>query len=79
MGDAAFSAVLIALGPQVVSEREKLIGADEDEASRLFFGSQVYELLEDEGTALWHLSPRSLAEMIKGEIETGSIAFPEEV
>lgn len=79
MSESLFSALLIALIPQVVSDLMNLLAVDEGEATGILFDSRVYELLEDEETALWHLGPRALAEMVKSEYETGDIAFPEEV
>ena len=43
-----------------------------------FYHSQVYALLEDEDTKMWHYSPLAIYEMFRSEIETGEIAFPEE-
>jgi hypothetical protein len=73
-----FEAILILLIPQVV----ELISANErmepKAATELFYTSEVYSLLEQEETKLWHLSPLTLYTMFKEEQEKGTISFPEE-
>jgi hypothetical protein len=51
---------------------------DEHIAADRLYNSLLYKQLEDERTALWHLSPRVLASMLNEEIETGEITYPEE-
>lgn len=48
------------------------------EATKSFYGSRVYTMLEDEETKLWHLSPLTLYNMYDEEQKTGTITFPEE-
>jgi hypothetical protein len=43
-----------------------------------FYDSKLFTLLSDKETALWHLSPATLAQMYNDEKETGSFAVPEE-
>lgn len=79
MTEAMFSAILMALCPQVISELSKACGTSEVEATEIFYRSSVCELLEDQETALWHLSPLTLAQMVQEEMQTGAVVFPEEV
>jgi hypothetical protein len=72
-----FESLMIFLVPDVValiSERE---GIDQQEATKRFYASEVYSLLSNEETKLWHYSPLTLYNMYKDETETGSINFPE--
>lgn len=52
-------------------------GLDEVTASKNFYESKVYSLLEEEATKLWQLSPLTLFNMYDEEQSTGSITFPE--
>ena len=78
MADKRFEAILTLLIPQVVQiicERYKL---DEMKASREFYESEVYSILEQEETKLWHFSPLTLFNMFDEEKKTGSFVIPEE-
>lgn len=79
MNDKKFEAVLILIIPQIVQLLCTELSLDEITATKNFYGSKVYELLEEEDTKLWHLSPLSLFYMYKEELETGNFTFPEEV
>ncbi|MDR3052669.1 MAG: hypothetical protein LBU48_02250 [Coriobacteriales bacterium] len=43
-----------------------------------FYASKVFAILSNQETALWHLSPATLAQMYNDEIETGNFDIPEE-
>lgn len=78
MEQKKFEAVLKLLIPQIIhliAENQKI---DEVTASRDFYNSKVYELLENEETKLWHFSPLTLFNMYDDEIKTGVLNFPEE-
>ena len=78
MADKKFEAILTLLVPQVVNlicENNRL---DEMAASREFYESKVYSLLEQEDTKLWHFSPLALFNMFDEERETGDFQMPEE-
>lgn len=79
MSDKKFEAVLILIIPQIVQLLCTELSWDEITATKNFYGSKVYELLEEEDTKLWHLSPLSLFYMYKEELETGNFTLPEEV
>ena len=51
---------------------------DELTASNAFYNSEVYALLEQEETKLWHFSPLTLFNMYDEEKKTGSFVLPEE-
>ena len=48
------------------------------EAAKLFYNSDVYAMMENEDSKLWHLSPLTLYELFEEELATGSISYPEE-
>ena len=79
MDEKKFDAMLVLIVPQVVHLISENHGCDEVEASRSFYESQVYSMLEVENTKIWHLSPLTLFNMYDEEKKTGSITFPEEV
>lgn len=73
-----FEAILILLVPQIVSLIAERHNCDELTATRSFYGSTLYSLLEKEETKLWHLSALALFELYDEEVRTGNITFPEE-
>ena len=77
MDKAKFGAMLMLIVPQVIQLMIQHYGYDEVAASRQFYVSQVYALLEQEETKLWQLSPLMLFHMYDEELKTGSITFPE--
>ena len=78
MADETFAALMTLLVPQVVAHICDHYPWDEITASRAFYTSRGYALLEQEDTKLWHLSPRALFAMFDEEQKTGSFAIPEE-
>lgn len=78
MKQKKFEAMLVLLVPQVIHLIVQNTPCDEVTASQMFYSSHVYELLEQEDTKLWHLSPKALFQMYHEEVNTGSISFPEE-
>lgn len=77
MDKAKFGAMLMLIVPQVIQLLVQHFGYHEVEASRRFYSSQVYALLEQEETKLWQLSPLTLFHMYDEEHRTGAITFPE--
>ena len=63
MADKKFEAILTLLVPQVVQLICENYSVDEMAASREFYESKVYSLLEQEDTKLWHFSPLTLFNM----------------
>ena len=78
MEQKKFEAILVLLVPQVISIIAEKHNSDELTATKLFYGSKLYSLLEQEKTKLWHLSALALFELYDEEYSTGSISFPEE-
>ena len=77
MEQKKFEAMLILIVPQVVHLIAENYNVNEIEASRSFYESKVYSLLEQEDTKVWHFSPLTLFNMYDEETKTGHITFPE--
>ena len=78
MNPEKLSALLAILNPSVVQliiDNRKLSNI---EAVTLFYNSDLYAMLENEASKLWHLSPLTLYELLEEELTTGSINYPEE-
>ena len=78
MEQKKFEAMLVLIVPKIIALIVQNQGIDEVTASRRFYESRVYSLLEEEATKLWHLSPLTLFHMYDEEVNTGNITFPEE-
>lgn len=78
MADKKFQAVLTMLVPQIVQLICENDTVDEMTASREFYESRVYALLEQENTKLWHFSPLTLYNMYDEEKRTRNFEMPEE-
>lgn len=79
MGEEKFGAVMGVLVPQVIRLITENYLYDEMAATNEFYGSNLYALLEQEDTKLWHFSPLTLFNMFDEEKKTGSFEIPEEV
>ncbi len=77
MEQKKFEAMLVLIVPKIIGLIVKNYGIDEVTASKKFYESKVYSLLEEERTKLWHLSPLMLFHMYDEEVKTGNITFPE--
>lgn len=77
MEQVKFEALLTLIVPQVVDLIVTNHRVDEISAIKSFYDSEVYSLLEQEDTKMWHLSPLALFNMYDEERNTGSITFPE--
>ena len=78
MADKKFEATLTLLVPQIINLIGENYPLDEMAASREFYESKVYSLLEQEETKLWHFSPLTLFNMFDEEKATGDFRMPEE-
>ncbi len=77
MNEEKYEAILVILVPQVIQLLCTNLLLDEMTATKNFYGSKVYELLEQEDTKLWHFSPLTIFNMYKEEMEIGSFIIPE--
>ena len=78
MDQKKFEAMLVLLVPQVIGLIVKNYECDKVTATKEFYESKVYSVLEEEDTKLWHFSPLTLFHMYDEERKTGTITFPEE-
>ena len=78
MDQKKFEAMMILLVPQIIQLVVENDRYDEVTASKKIYGSDLYALLEQEDTKLWHLSALTLYHMFSEEQRTGNILFPEE-
>lgn len=65
--------------PQIISLITKNYAYDEMTAVNEFYKSDLYALLEEEDTKLWHFSPLTLFNMFDEEKKNGAFEIPEEV
>lgn len=78
MVDKKFEGILILIVPQIVQLICENYDVDEVTASKEFYQSSVYALLEQEETKLWHFSPLTLFGMYDEEKHMGKFVIPEE-
>ena len=72
------SALLAIIIPSVIKLIMENRNLSNIEAAKLFYNSDLYEMLENEKSKLWHLSPFVLYELLEEELVTGTINYPEE-
>ena len=78
MNNEKLSALLAILNPAVIQLIIEKKGIINTEATKMFYNSDLYAMLENEKSKLWHLSPLTLYELLDEELSTGSINYPEE-
>ena len=74
-----FEVLLTLIVPQVIQLIIEHYSCDEMTASKEFYSSEVYSILEQEDTKLWHFSPLTLFHMFDEEKKTGAFVIPEEI
>lgn len=77
MEQKKFEAMLVLIVPKIIDLIVQNDALDEVTASKEFYESRVYSLLEEEETKLWQLSPLTLFNMYDEEKRTDNITFPE--
>ena len=78
MSEEKFSAVIGLIVPKIIRLITENYPYDEVRAAQEFYRTEVYALLEQEETKLWHFSPLTLYNMFDEEKRTGSFDIPEE-
>ena len=73
-----FAGMLKMIVPKIIEQYIKEKGATWKEAIGTLYESRLYATLEDEETALWHLSPLLICDLLVEEVNTGAINWPEE-
>lgn len=75
MDQKTFEAILTLLVPQVIDLIVKNYGLDEISATKAFYESKLYSVLEEEDTKVWHFSPLTLFCLFDEEKRTGKSHF----
>ena len=63
--------------PELLKQYIKISNHDDLEAIHILYNSELYSMLSNEKTKLWHLSPLQLAVLLKEEEETGVLEIPD--
>ena len=64
--------------PQIIAELKEFYNNQEEAAIKEFYKSNLFDKLQNPATGLWHLSPKTLAEIFLTEVKEDVIDFPEE-
>ena len=78
MDKEKFESMLILIVPDIIKLIVENYHIDEITASDMFYSSKTYEILEEEDTKLWHLSPLTIFNIFNEEHKTGNLVYPEE-
>ena len=78
MNEIEFKATLQMLFPMVIQTIMEKKNITIIPAIKLFYYSKLYEVIENEETKLWHLSPLALFNILEIELQTGKLVFPTE-
>jgi len=78
MSDKQFAAILELLVPQILRQIQDREEMTSQEAATLLYDSELYAMLEQEDSKLWHLSAPMLYDLLEEELTTGHITYPEE-
>lgn len=78
MNKEKFESMLILIVPAIIKLIVENYHIDEITASDMFYSSKTYEILEEEDTKLWHLSPLTIFNIFNEEHKTGNLVYPEE-
>jgi hypothetical protein len=76
--DKNISSIIAIITPGILHMLVEEDGLSLREASNTLYNSQLYKDLEDEKTKIWRLSYPLLYDLLKEEITTGNITYPEE-
>ncbi|MDR1649965.1 MAG: hypothetical protein LBR71_06860 [Synergistaceae bacterium] len=78
MNSAQLPSLLAVINPRVIQTLMNNRGVNSKEAGRAFYNSELYAMLENEESKLWHLSAETLYDLLEQELNTGKIDYPEE-
>jgi hypothetical protein len=77
MDKAKFEAILPIIVTALMQKIIERKGMSQDEAFSRLYGSQLYFLLDDERTKVWHYSAEKLFQLFEEELNTGTFELPE--
>lgn len=78
MDDKKFAGLLTFLDGMLLELIETNKKISPQEAATVLYSSQLFRMLEQEETKLWHLSANALYDLLEEELMTGTITYPEE-
>ena len=78
MSEKAFANLLGLIVPPVVKMISDTYGLQELDATKKFYCSKLYSLLQDQTNGVWHFSTLTLFNAYKEECETGNFELPVE-
>ena len=64
--------------PQIITEIKEYYNNEEEVAIKEFYKSNLLDKLQNPATGLWHLSPKTLAQIFLSEVKEQIIEFPDE-
>ncbi len=65
------------LVPELLNQYMQISGDDYLAAIHTLYNSELYSLLANKNTKLWHLSPLQLAVLLKEEENNGQVEIPD--
>lgn len=77
MDDNQLAALLPFMASAIADKIAVYYQVSEDEAIRRLYDSELYAMLEQEKTKVWHFSVLKLFELYQEEVENGIIDFPD--
>lgn len=77
MNEDRFTAIMPYIVTDLISMIMEKMKLSADEAINKLYSSELYALLEDEETKVWHYSTDMLFVLFEQELSTGKIEFPD--
>jgi hypothetical protein len=78
MNNEQLPSLLAVINPRIIGMLMDDRKLDNKRAGKIFYNSELYAMLENEGSKLWHLSAETLYDLLEQELTTGKIDYPEE-
>ncbi|GHV73596.1 hypothetical protein AGMMS49940_08980 [Spirochaetia bacterium] len=79
MSQEKLSALLAVIVPAILKPLMERRSIDSKKAADILYNSNLYEMLENEESKLWHLSAETLYSLLEQELANGVIQYPEEL
>ena len=79
MDKKRFACLLRLIAEKIAVQLADDLQISNDDAIEKLYLSELWGLLEEEETKLWHLGPNVLCDMLKEELTTGNFTIPEGV
>jgi hypothetical protein len=79
MNSEQLPSLLAVINPRIIDMLMDNRKLNNKHAGKMFYNSDLYAMLENEESKLWHLSAETLYDLLEQELITGKIDYPEEV